>query len=230
MSRRPKLATVLLIVVSLLLYGAVTRGEETETVPPGNSEAGDLLGKMLDSTRVERLWIAGRHVDWKTGQPDAGSAQAGGPHTHCSAFVAAVAYRLGIYILRPPEHPQRQLADAQVDWLWTKGTEYGWQWVESGKRAQELANGGFLVVAAYKTHDPIRPGHIAIVKPGKESDGALLAEGPQIVQAGAKNYRSASLKEGFQHHPGALARQEIVFFAHPVSLDRLKAYSWKSLR
>jgi hypothetical protein len=221
---------MVLVVLFLPASIVVTSGGNAENESVPISEAGDLLRNVLDSTRVERLWIAGTHVDWKTGQPDGRPALGAGPLSHCSAFVAAVAYRLGIYILRPPEHAELHLANAQVDWLRTKGTEYGWEWVGLAKRAQELANQGFLVVAAYMTHDLKKSGHVAIVRPAEETDAVLQEEGPEIIQAGVRNYRSTTLKEGFKQHRGAFERREIAFFAHEVPLDRVKAHSWKMQR
>jgi hypothetical protein len=46
-------------------------------------------------------------------------------HTHCSAYVAAAAFYLDIYILRPPNHQQLHLANAQVSWLGADGVENG---------------------------------------------------------------------------------------------------------
>ncbi len=68
------------------------------------TRAGHHLADMVDSLDVERHWPAGQHIDWETGMPDGRPEGAVGKHTHCSAFVAAAAKRLGIYILRPPEH------------------------------------------------------------------------------------------------------------------------------
>ena len=81
------------------------------------SEGGERLRVFLDGTHVEARWIANYHVVWQTGQRN-GPAQ-GDPahHTHCSAYVAAVALYLDIYILRPPHHGQLHLANAQVSWF-----------------------------------------------------------------------------------------------------------------
>src|SRR5438045_1572514 len=67
---------------------------------------GQNLAALLDGTGVDHLWLAGWHVDWRTGQTN--RPEPGGPEakTHCSAFVASVADRLGVYVLRPPEHRQ----------------------------------------------------------------------------------------------------------------------------
>ena len=94
---------------------------------------------------------------------------------------------LGIYLLRPPEHPTVLLANAQYDWLFKSGKEQGWTQVPDGHRAQHLANEGYLVVAVYKESDPKHHGHIAIVRPSTKSDELIDAEGPQITQAGAHN-------------------------------------------
>jgi hypothetical protein len=66
------------------------------------SEGGERLRAFLDGTHVETEWIANYHVVWQTGQRN-GPAQ-GDPahHTHCSAYVAAAALYLDIYILSHP--------------------------------------------------------------------------------------------------------------------------------
>lgn len=88
---------------------------------------GEHLARFLDSSDVARRWLAGWHVDWLTGEVD--RAEPGGPEarTHYSAFVAAMAYRLGIYVLRLPQHPQNLLANAQMRWLREHGTDDGWR-------------------------------------------------------------------------------------------------------
>ena len=70
------------------------------------SPRGHWLEQKLDQMGVETKWQAGIHVNWDTGLPDGIPERRPGRHTHCSAFVAAAAKRLGIYILRPPEHGQ----------------------------------------------------------------------------------------------------------------------------
>jgi len=71
----------------------------------------------IDALNVEQHWPAGQHVHWQSGVPDGKPETGIGKHTHCSAFVAAAAKQLGIYILRPPEHAQILLANAQFEWL-----------------------------------------------------------------------------------------------------------------
>jgi hypothetical protein len=81
------------------------------------SPKGLALERFLDGLDVDRRWIAGVHIDWETGIPDGKPEKLPGKHTHCSAFVASAAKKLGIYILRPPEHGQVLLANAQFEWL-----------------------------------------------------------------------------------------------------------------
>jgi hypothetical protein len=187
------------------------------------SAQGQALATMLDGMRVEERWLAGRQVDWLTGEPSDKPTRGKGRHAHCSAFVAAVACRLGIHILRPPEHSQTLLANAQMDWLATKGSAEGWFKVGSGQRGQQLANEGFLVVAGYKSRTPRVSGHIAIVRPDDKREEALRSEGPEIIQAGGTNYRSTSLRHGFRQHRGAFEQGDIRFFAHAVEPGRLKS-------
>jgi hypothetical protein len=174
------------------------------------------VAATIDALNVEQHWPVGLHVHWETGIPDGKPEESAGKHTHCSAFVAAAAKQLGIYLLRPPEHPQVLLANAQYDWLATQGAAQGWQPLKDEVDAQNHANRGFLVVATYKNHHDDKPGHIAIVRASDKSVTALHAEGPQITQAGGTNYRSTTLKQGFAGHPAAWGEHEVRFYAHAV--------------
>jgi hypothetical protein len=194
-------------------------------LPIGNTSASPItpkaarLATVIDSLDVQNHWPAGLHVNWETGIPDGKPEVSAGKHTHCSAFAAASAKRLGIYLLRPPEHPQILLANAQSDWLATDGASKGWQALDTDIEAQEYANRGFLVLASYKNHNGDKPGHIAIVRPSDKSDAAIRAEGPQITQAGGTNYQSTSLKQGFAGHPTAWEQREVRYYAHEVSSE-----------
>jgi hypothetical protein len=178
------------------------------------------LERILDDTRVESRWPAGVHVSWETGIPDGKAEHGEGKHTHCSAFVASVAKHLGIYILRPPEHAQVLLANAQHEWLAGAGTSQGWEVVESAERAQQLANHGMLVVATYRNHHDDKPGHIAIVRPSTKSTAQMEREGPQVTQAGGTNYLSTSLQRGFAGHPAAWEHHEVRYYAHAIDWSR----------
>jgi hypothetical protein len=184
------------------------------------SPAGQQLSKVLDSMHVEQLWLAGRQVDWRTGEPNGKVYTNASSHTHCSAFAAAAAEKLGIYLLHPPEHSAVLLANAQQTWLCSSGTNEGWQPVKSPLQAQQLANEGQLVIVTCKNPDEKRPGHIAIVRPSTKSNASIMVEGPEIIQAGANNYTSTTTKEGFKNHPGAFENHELLYFVHGVPLSK----------
>jgi hypothetical protein len=177
---------------------------------------GAKLEHFLDRTDVESRWPAGVHVAWETGVPDGKTERTEGKHTHCSAFVAAAAKHLGVYILRPPEHGQVLLANAQNEWLESQGPSRGWEPVESDEAAQRLANRGMLVVATYHNHRDDKPGHIAIVRPSAKSSAEIQREGPQITQAGGTNFLSTTLQRGFAGHSAAFGRHEVRYYAHAI--------------
>jgi len=184
---------------------------------PVISEKARALSKFFDSLKVETLWIAGAHINWFTGEPDGVAETMAGQHTHCSAFAASVAKRLGIYILRPPEHKQALLANAQFEWLsGNEGVAQGWMAVAGAIAAQVAANAGQLVVVVYRNHHEDKPGHVAIVRPSLKSVAQIAAEGPDITQAGSKNYSVTSVKLGFAGHPAAWGKGEARYFAHEI--------------
>jgi hypothetical protein len=174
------------------------------------------LAQIIDALDVEHRWPAGVHVRWDTGVPDGVAESGWGKHTHCSTFAAAAARRAGIYLLRPPEHKQLLLANAQYDWLAAQGAAQGWRPVQDGLEAQRYANQGWFVLATYKNHREDLPGHVAIVRPSEKDARTIALEGPQITQAGGTNYRSVALRTGFAGHPAAWAGHEIRFYAHAV--------------
>jgi hypothetical protein len=183
--------------------------------PPATSKARWVVS-FLKGLDVEHRWIAGTHVDWQTGLPDNAPERLPGRHTHCSAFVASAAQQLGIYILRPPEHGQVLLANAQNEWLAEAGAAQGWKPVSGPQEAQALANRGEFVVASYLSHRSTTPGHIAIVLPGEKSAAQIEAEGPDVMQAGTVNSASTPLASGFAGHPHAWGDREVAFYSHTV--------------
>jgi hypothetical protein len=199
---RRRIPLVLAACLSVLCAGGVT---------PGGAQ----LTERFSAMDVEHHWLPGyRLADWRTGV----SAPRRGA-THCSAFLAAACERVGVDMLHPPEHSENHLATAQAEWLREEGPRHGWTPVDSPFRAQELANQGQVVVVLYPSPDPARSGHAALVRACDKGEGLLEAEGPQIIQAGARNADSTSVKEGFSHHPGAWvsARDyKVLFFAHPA--------------
>jgi hypothetical protein len=184
------------MIVAFLTLVSIGRSDEI-------SPAGKHLAEKLDAMDVEHHWEPGRSVAWKTGKLLEKQGEFRKSNTHCSAFVAATCLRMEIYILRPPEHETKNLANAQAEWLAAKGAESGWKPVQNSVDAQHLANKGHLVVAVFKEMNPEKNGHIAIVRPSTKSFDQIQFEGPQVIQAGTTNANSTSLKEGFKHHPGA---------------------------
>jgi hypothetical protein len=193
---------------------------EAQTDAPAISTKASWIVSSLRSLDVEHRWIAGAHVNWQTGLPDDETETLPGRHTHCSAFVASAAMKLGVYILRPPEHGQVLLANAQYEWLETQGASHGWRRVDGPEQAQALANRGDLVVASYRSHLSNKPGHIAIVLPGSKSDAQIEAEGPDVMEAANSNNFSTPLATGFAGHPRAWGGHEVVFYAHAVNAPK----------
>lgn len=201
--------------ITVYFLVTVSQAQEPSTASDINAE-GHKLAKVLDGLDVEHHWLAGKHVKWQTGEPLDRPTNDALPHTHCSAFVAAAAEKLGIYLLRPPKHPANSLANAQYDWLSAEGRKEGWKSVGSALEAQQLANRGSLVVAVFKESDPKKHGHIAIVRPSEKNEAKIKDEGPDIIQAGMDNFSSTSLKEGFKHHKHAFRDNLIRFYEHHV--------------
>lgn len=207
---------LLLISISLL---QIPRVSAQATI----NEKGITLSKTLDSMQVDKKWLPTvENIDWQTGDvknSPAHSSSAGKDkktHTHCSSFVASACERLGIYILRPPEHSTVMLSNAQYIWLLENGPEKDWTQVYLPTEAQELANQGNMVVAAWRNTDNEKPGHIVIVRPSEKTESLVLADGPDVIQAGHRNYNSTTLREGFKNHKGAFENSEILFFSHPI--------------
>jgi len=206
-------------VLMLLVLPGATRlvfSAEPSCCGPITGQARRLL-EVLDSMNVESLWLAHEHVNWETGEPDKGADYEGpGRSTHCSAFAAAAGKRLGVDMLRPPEHGQILLANAQAEWFRSPaGSQAGWLPVRDARDAQSLANRGNLVVVVFESPDPHRPGHVAIVRPALRPTRLLEENGPEITQAGQKNYIKTSAKVGFLAHPGAWPGG-VLFYAHSI--------------
>jgi hypothetical protein len=180
------------------------------------SAKGLWLAHELDAMGVETKWIAGHHIDWRTGEPDGRPERSHGRHTHCSAFVAAFAQEIGVYILRPPEHGQVLLANAQNEWLEQEGAQAGWRRLSDAIAAQASANAGELVVASYHNRRDDKPGHIAIIKPAALSPPEIEADGPMSIQAGTVNSAAIRVRLGFSGHVHAWNDDEIDYYAHAI--------------
>jgi len=211
-------ALVLCLAEPFLVLTLATGGTAAEPPCCGPiSGQGHRLEAVLDSMNVESLWLVHLHVNWETGKPDKAADYEGpGTATHCSAFAAAVGQKVGVYLLRPPEHGQVLLANAQAAWFHSQqAREAAWRTVDGPQQAQTLANQGNLVVIAYESPDPHRQGHVAIVRPAPRPQKLLDESGPLITQAGQKNYTRTSAKVGFQSHPGAWPAG-VHYYMHPI--------------
>ena len=169
--------------------------------------------EVLDHADVEHLWLPRQHVNWETGQPESSAPVYS---SHCSAFAAAIGKRLNVYMLRPPEHSPVLLASAQTVWFGKdEGKRAGWYQLKTAREAQTLSNAGELVVVSYASPNPGKPGHIAIVRPSDKTAAALAEEGPEITQAGSKNYAASNVRTGFKHHADATP-DGVRYFGHAV--------------
>src|SRR5271156_6681247 len=71
--------------------------------------AGSELDSILDNMDVDALWQSGEYVSWQTGitMPEPPPASEGyETETHCSAFAAAAALKLGVPLLHPNPPPK----------------------------------------------------------------------------------------------------------------------------
>jgi hypothetical protein len=192
------------------------------------SPAGERLRALLDASNVDHLWRAGYLVDWVTGiETGVDPTAAGHHHTHCSAFAAAISVRLGIYLLRPPEHGETLLANGQFHWLESPaGAARGWEWLTDLITVQTRANHGDMVVAIAENPNNALPGHVTVVRPSEIDAETLQQRGPPIIQAGTINYRYAHLDTGMRHHKGAWepgGKGKLRFYAHAVDWSKLPA-------
>lgn len=206
-----------------------------------NAAGGPRLAEFLDLLCVDRYWLKGHHIVWMTGQQNARVGVGRDRYTHCSAFVAAAAMRLGIYVLRPPFHDEMLLASAQDHWLrgyarYEGQTAAAAGWSRIGRSggsgviamAQSLANQGKLVLASYAQRplqdDPAghpipAPGHIALLRPSPEDGAGAEAPGLLVCAAGHINGAALPIEASFQEHVGAWP-DNIDFYAHDTALER----------
>jgi hypothetical protein len=203
-----------------LIALAASAAALAQSSPEPVTSEGRRLAALLEATGVDHLWLAGRHIDWRSGEADGDRPDGRDESSHCSAFAAAVAASLGIYVLRPPEHPQQLLANAQAHWLAAEGASRGWRELADFRAAQREANQGHLVLEAFESPNPRRPGHVAIVRPSAKPDSRLASEGPDETQAGSFNAIDVATAEGFRQHRGAWlpgGAGGIRYFAHDIA-------------
>jgi hypothetical protein len=140
--------------------------------------------------------------------------------------------------LHPPTAPSWTvaLANAQVSWFQGDVSDGGPTAAESGWRtlgasggegvlddAITAANAGKLVIAGYFQPPTKLPegtefdgaGHIVIVRP---QESFPSDSGPEVVTAGVRNFKSASMKFAFGDHPLAWP-DNIQLFVHDTALE-----------
>ncbi len=184
--------------LTMLVIAGLLYGQDSLHVSP----CGQKLKSFYLNMDVLHKWLSGQHIDWQTGAPDDPDAVSG-IRTHCSAFVAAACERQGIYILRPPEHRQELLANAQFSWLNSKDARSsGWRPIENNVlyEAQRMADQGYIVVACAQNPDRHKPGHIALVMPSDRSAESVQESGPGLIQASGNNSVDQSFRDSFRHH------------------------------
>ena len=151
------------------------------------TSAGNDLAALLDSLNVGSKWQKGIHIAWFSGEPNNPVAKFE-TATHCSAFAAAVAERLGVPILHPPVHAQNLLASPQHRWLENEGQQFGWRMATDFVDLQTSANQGKLALISKESLVVSSPGHIAVVRPNTVYNLTFLQQnGPQVAQSGSTN-------------------------------------------
>lgn len=186
---------IILFFISVLCYG-----QDVDSLRM--TACGKQLQTFYLGMDVLHKWQSGQHINWLTGEPDDPDAVSG-IRTHCSAFVAAACERRGIYILRPPEHQQELLANAQVKWLTSdQARGFGWHPIKEHVlfEAQKIADQGYMVVACAQNPDRHKPGHIALVMPTNLSLQQLQQSGPVMIQSSTTNSVNALFRDAFRRH------------------------------
>ena len=175
------------------------------------AQAGIAFAAFLDRLDVEKHWLPGKTVDWKTGKVSDDSDS--GPASNAGAFVKAVCARMKVPMSAASD--DGVLASSQYEWLLDAGKRKNWLKVGEAE-AQFLANQGWVVIAAWKnmaeTDEESVRGQTAIVRPDPQPAGAILQRGPRIIMAGLKNHNDISIKDGFP--ADAWKKFEIVYLAH----------------
>jgi hypothetical protein len=179
-----------------------------ESIRPVTPQARKMV-RLLDSMGVTSRWQPHVHVDWTTGLP-AAEQPAYYHGTHCAGFVDAVAMKLKIDAGAPDDRLANPSANRQEQFLRSGGG--GWRSLPDGLAAQAAANQGEFVVAVLQDN-PV--GHAAVVRPANKSEAQVLAEGPQVTQAGGHNWASAPAAVGFSFHRSGLTRVE--YYAHAIN-------------
>ena len=172
-----------------------------------------MLLQFLNSLRVDQYWLVGTSVNFLTGAAGGtGPNMTIGTDSHCSAFAASAANLLGIYMLRPPQASDVNLANNQADWFPTNTN--GWFLISSALNAQHMVNTGLLAIASYKASSG--SGHIVMLRPSTRPDSDITTYGPEECQSGDTNYYDTNVMSGFGEHPGAFPNN-IIYYGHTMT-------------
>ena len=184
---------------------------------------GAMLNAFLDSLQVDKFWLVGTSVNWLTGVPGGnGPNMTLGTDSHCSAFAPAAAELLGVYLLRPPDASDLNLANNQADWFVTNA--FGWFPITTGMtNVQHMVNTGLLVMASYKAASG--SGHIAVLRASTRTDADVNAYGPEECQSGTYNFADTNIITGFNQHPGAFPNN-IKYYGHNVNYPVSPTWPW----
>jgi hypothetical protein len=179
----------------------------------GITANGAMLNAFLDSMQVDKFWLGGTSVNWLTGVPGGtGANMTSGSATHCSVFAPSAAELLGVYLLRPPDASDLDLANHQADWFVTNTA--GWFPIAAMTNAQHMVNTGLLVMASYKASGG--SGHIAVLRASNRTDAEVTATGPEECQSGTFNFADTNIVTGFDQHAGAFP-SGIKYYGHTVN-------------
>ncbi|NDJ78779.1 MAG: TIGR02594 family protein, partial [Chloroflexi bacterium] len=136
-----------------------------------------------------------------------------GTVTTCTVYVADVSRILCAEI---PLQPNRA-ANFMCNWLERADQQNstlqqaGWRKLESAKKAQELANKGYPVVATQRKSPA---GHVALVRPVPEGE-TVDEDNPFLAQSGATNASNTRVKTIFTFSSGLPARYQVIYYWHP---------------
>ena len=164
------------------------------------SPAGQTVARLLDDSGVDHLWLAHQHVNWESGVQDRAADTAGlGRATHCSAYVAAMGKRLGVYMLRPPgplRHAAGQCANALV-------FECRWQAAWMGSNRQRAGGA--------KPRQCRRPGGHLLCQPQPPQARPYRHRAPLAQDARAVGSRRPADRAGRLHQQPGLEHQAGLF-------------------
>lgn len=214
-----KIARTLLLTTLVALAAPIHAAGKNPSADTDNQCCGKItpeghrLAAAIDSFDVEHHWLSGTRIEWLSGDPLPNKPKG---TTHCSAYAAAAAYRLQIYLLRPPDHGQYRLSNAQGHWLDSdEGRKAGWKAISTPAEAQTLTNQGWLVLVTYINPNEADPGHLAVLRPAEKTEAQLAEEGPQVSQSGWTNRNNSVAAKSFTRHPGAWPNN-VRYYAHAV--------------